>query len=181
MANLYRDFSAVPLLLAASDPTNDNYAARKAYVDSKAATAESNAAASAASLYMPLAGGTFTGNITTRNVSVPAGYKVTLTDTPASSTDAANKQYVDDQISSNLSGGTGLRYTTTLTGDGTTATFTVAHNLGTQFCAVDVINGSTGEDMFPTIERTGPNDLKLHFASAPANGLAIKVVVYKGL
>ncbi|MHA8051847.1 beta strand repeat-containing protein, partial [Aquirufa sp. ROCK-SH2] len=43
--------------------------------------------------YLRLAGGTMAGNIT-----MPTGHQIILTDAPASATDAANKAYVDAQI-----------------------------------------------------------------------------------
>ncbi len=48
--------------------------------------------------FLPLAGGTMTGAIISKDIIVPSGNVITLTDAPVSGTSAANKSYVDSQI-----------------------------------------------------------------------------------
>lgn len=68
----------LPILNETTSSPNDG--ANKEYVDRFKPTGK----------YLPLSGGTMTGNII-----VPTGKKITITDTPTVTTDAANKAYVD--------------------------------------------------------------------------------------
>lgn len=69
------------------------------------------------------------------------------------------------------------KYTGTITGNGTTTSFTVTHNLGSRDVIVNVYDGSNYEDVIVDIVRTSTSALTVSFASAPASGKTYKVVV----
>lgn len=69
------------------------------------------------------------------------------------------------------------KYTGTITGDGTTTSFTITHNLGGRDVVVNVYDGSTYEDVIVDIERTTTNTLTVKFGAAPAASKTYKVVV----
>lgn len=69
------------------------------------------------------------------------------------------------------------KYTGTITGDGTTASFTITHNLGSRDVVVNVYNGTTYEDVIVDIERTNTTTLTIKFGSAPAVSQTYNVVV----
>lgn len=69
------------------------------------------------------------------------------------------------------------KYTGTITGDGTTASFTITHNLGSRDVTVNVYDGSTFEDVIVDIERTSTSALTIKFGSAPAVSQTYVVVV----
>ena len=69
------------------------------------------------------------------------------------------------------------KYTGTITGNGTTTSFTVTHNLGSRDVVVNVYDGSNYEDVIVDIVRTSTSALTVSFASAPASGKTYKVVV----
>ena len=69
------------------------------------------------------------------------------------------------------------KYTTTLTGDGTTRTFTVTHNLGSRDVTIQVYDASSYEEVIVDVTRTNTNTATIGFASAPAVGTDYKVVV----
>lgn len=55
-------------------------------------------------------------------------------------------------------------------GNGSATTITVTHNLGTQDVVVTVREKATNQVVYPDIEMTDANNIKLYFATAPANG-----------
>lgn len=69
------------------------------------------------------------------------------------------------------------KYTTTLTGDGTTRAFTVTHNLGSRDVTIQVYDASSYEEVIVDVTRTNTNTATIGFASAPAVGTDYKVVV----
>lgn len=69
------------------------------------------------------------------------------------------------------------KYTTTLTGDATTRTFTVTHNLGSRDVTIQVYDASSYEEVIVDVTRTNTNTATIGFASAPAVGTDYKVVV----
>lgn len=69
------------------------------------------------------------------------------------------------------------KYTGTITGDGTTTSFTVTHSLSTRDVVVNIYDGSTNEDVIVDIVRTSTSALTVTFATAPTNGTTYKVVV----
>ena len=69
------------------------------------------------------------------------------------------------------------KYTGTITGDGTTVSFTITHNLGSRDVVVNVYDGSTYEDVIVDVERTSTSALTVKFGSAPASAKTYKVVV----
>ena len=69
------------------------------------------------------------------------------------------------------------KYTGTITGNGSTTSFTISHNLGTRDVIVNIYDGSTYEDVIVDIVRTSTSALTVSFATAPSNGTTYKVVV----
>ena len=55
-------------------------------------------------------------------------------------------------------------------GNGSATTITVTHNLGTQDVVVTVCEKATNQVVYPDIEMTDANNIKLYFATAHANG-----------
>lgn len=89
-------------------PTSNNDAATKSYVD----TAVANVSGGVSGAYLPLTGGTMSGEISMGN------NKITNISTPTQNTDAVNKQYVDTQITSarpNITGAASTIITSNLT------------------------------------------------------------------
>lgn len=97
---------------------------------------------------------------------------------------------VGDQFIASVSGGTttwtyipsgddgGLvKVEDTITGDGSTTSFTITHNLGTRGLTIQVYDGSTYEDVVVDIVRTTANAITVSFAQAPANGATYEVVI----
>lgn len=88
---------------------------------------------------------------------LPPGFAV-----QATQTDLWN---ITDQIEN---GGTGPgpgpagTYKTTI-GDASALSFTINHSLGTRDVSVTVYELSTGENVYPGITRTGPNDVRIDF------------------
>lgn len=85
-------------LTLANSPTNDSHAATKKYVDDKVGTFPNVTG------YLPLSGGTMTGNVNLNNKVI------SNVPTPVANSDAVNKKYVDDKLISSsylpLAGGT---------------------------------------------------------------------------
>lgn len=65
----------------------------------------------------------------------------------------------------------------TITGDGSTTSFTISHNLGTRAITVQIYDGSTYEDVVTDVVRTTANAITVSFAQAPANGTTYEVVI----
>lgn len=102
-------------------------------------------------------------------------------------TPTTGKIYVD--ISTNKSyrwSGTGYieisqatihKYIGTITGDGSTTTFTITHNLNSKDLVINVYDASTYEDVIVNITRTSTSAITVNFAVAPTVGNDYKVVV----
>lgn len=69
------------------------------------------------------------------------------------------------------------KYTGTITGDGSTSSFTITHSLNSRDVVINVYDGSTYEDVVVDIARTTTSAVTISFASAPASGKIYKVVV----
>ena len=69
------------------------------------------------------------------------------------------------------------KYVGTCTGDGTTSSFTITHNLNTRDVVVNVYDAATYEDVVVDIIRTTTSAIRLDFNVAPAVGTDYKVVV----
>ena len=70
----------------------------------------------------------------------------------------------------------GRKYSTTITGDGSTTSFQITHNLGT----TDVIVGcrdSTGTVIFPDDAPTSTSAVTVSFGTAPATGVTYRITV----
>jgi len=60
------------------------------------------------------------------------------------------------------------KYSTDLTGDGSTTAFTVTHNLGSRDVVIQVYDATTYDEVIVDIVRTTTNTATISFASAPA-------------
>ncbi len=69
------------------------------------------------------------------------------------------------------------KYVGTITGNGTTTSFTITHDLGTRDVIVNIYDGSTYEDVIVDVIRTSTSVVTVTFAQAPASGTTYKVVV----
>ena len=69
------------------------------------------------------------------------------------------------------------KYTGTITGNATTTTFSITHNLGSRDVVVNVYDGTSYEDVIVDIERTSANAITVKFASAPSSSKTYKVVI----
>lgn len=69
------------------------------------------------------------------------------------------------------------KYTSTITGNGSTTTFSITHNIGNKDVIIDVYENTTGYTVFPLIERYDVNTAKFTFKTAPANGKVYNVVI----
>lgn len=69
------------------------------------------------------------------------------------------------------------KYVGTITGDGTTSSFTVTHSLNARDVIVNIYDASTNEDVIVDIVRTSTSAITVAFATIPANGATYKVVV----
>ena len=69
------------------------------------------------------------------------------------------------------------KYTGTITGDGTTTTFTITHGLDSRDVIVNIYDGSTYEDVVVDIIRTTTSAIAVTFATAPSNAKTYKVVI----
>jgi hypothetical protein len=65
----------------------------------------------------------------------------------------------------------------TITGDNSTTTFSITHNLGTKDILIDVYENTTGYTVYPLIERFDINTAKFSFKVAPATGKVYNVVI----
>ena len=70
-------------------------------------------------------------------------------------------------------------YAATITGDRTTTSFTVTHNLGTTDVIVQVLDPANANATISTLEPTRPsvNTVVVPFSAAPASGTAFRVLV----
>ena len=69
------------------------------------------------------------------------------------------------------------KVTASITGDNSTTTFSVIHNLGTKDILIDVYENTTGYTVFPLIERFDTNTTKISFKVAPATAKVYNVVI----
>jgi phage-related tail fiber protein len=65
----------------------------------------------------------------------------------------------------------------TITGDSTTTTFSITHNLANKDIFIDVYENTTGYTAYPLIERFDTNTAKFTFKVAPATGKVYNVVI----
>ena len=99
---------------------------------------------------------------------------ITLDATPTAATDVVTKGYVDSKIAEAISDRG--KYFGTITGDGTTTSFNVTHNLDSMVLLTEVYDES-GNTVIPTIKRTNANTLQIKFGQAPANGYVYNVAI----
>lgn len=69
------------------------------------------------------------------------------------------------------------KYSGTITGNASTKSFTITHNLGSRDVIVQVYDGTSYEEVIVDVARTTTSAVTIGFASAPANGTTYKVVV----
>ena len=69
------------------------------------------------------------------------------------------------------------KYIETITGDGTTTSFSISHGLNSRDVLVNVYDATTYEDIVVNIARTSTSSLTIDFAVAPIVGEDYKVVV----
>jgi len=69
------------------------------------------------------------------------------------------------------------KVTAVITGDNSTSTFAITHNLMTKDVIVDVYEASTGYTVYPLIERFDTTILKISFKVAPATAKVYNVVI----
>lgn len=69
------------------------------------------------------------------------------------------------------------KYTGTITGDGTTTSFTITHSLGTKEVLVNIYDASTSEEIIAEVVRTSTSAITVSFAVAPTSETSYKVVV----
>ena len=69
------------------------------------------------------------------------------------------------------------KYAGTCTGDGSTKSFTITHNLSSRDVVVNVYDATTYEEVIVDITRTTTSAVKIDFNVAPASGTNYKVVV----
>jgi phage-related tail fiber protein len=65
----------------------------------------------------------------------------------------------------------------TITGDNTTTTFSITHNLANKDIFIDVYENTTGYTAYPLIERFDTNTAKFTFKVAPTTGKVYNVVI----
>ena len=68
------------------------------------------------------------------------------------------------------------KYSTNITGNGSTTTFTVTHNLGTRDITVQVYDGATYDDVIVDTVRATTNTVTVTFATAPVSAKVYRVV-----
>lgn len=68
------------------------------------------------------------------------------------------------------------KYAANITGDGTTTSFTVTHNLGSRDVTIQIYDGSTYEEVIVDVTRATTNTATIGFATAPASGKVYRVV-----
>ena len=68
------------------------------------------------------------------------------------------------------------KYSTSITGDASTTSFTVTHNLGSRDVIIQVYDNSTYDEVMVDITRATTNTATIAFAKAPASGKVYRVV-----
>lgn len=68
------------------------------------------------------------------------------------------------------------KYAADITGNASTTSFTITHNLGSRDVTVQVYDGTTYEEVMVDITRTTTSAVVIAFAQAPANGKKYRVV-----
>lgn len=89
--------------------------------------------------------------------------------TPLTGVEAANKDYVDQEIA-------GRKYASTITGNGSDREFDIKHDLDSR----DVLVGIYDQDhklVLADVESTDPDEVMISFANPPATGRSYHVVV----
>lgn len=69
------------------------------------------------------------------------------------------------------------KVTGTITGNASTTSFSITHNLGTKDIMITVYEDTTGYTVYPLIERFDLNTIKVTFKVAPASGKIYRVVI----
>ena len=103
-----------------------------------------------------------------------ASNNINLQATPTSADHVVTKGYVDSSISSAIS--QWGKYYTTITGDGSTTTFTVTHNLNSLVILTEIFD-EDGNTVLPNIQRTSANAVQIQFGQAPANNYVYNVAI----
>ncbi len=85
---------------------------------------------------------------------------------------------VEDIIDQKIAAATSDRgkYFGTITGDGSTTTFNVVHNLDSMVILTEVYD-EDGNTVLPNTQRTNANTIQIQFGQAPANGYVYNVAV----
>ena len=99
----------------------------------------------------------------------------------APSGNVSDEWYTNCWTSVNLNdlfGGAG-RYTGTITGDGTTTSFDVTHNLGVTDVDVTLIDNNTGQEVYAAVTMVLSSVVRIGFGAAPESGKVYRVVVRK--
>lgn len=121
---------------------------------------------------------TISGSPITTSGSITVGHTNVLTSAQTTSGVYPIKIDKNGHISEYGSAVTILKkYTGTITGDASTKSFTITHNLSSRDVIVQVYDGSTYEEVIVDIARTTTSAVTVGFASAPASAKTYKVVV----
>lgn len=99
----------------------------------------------------------------------------------APSGNASDEWYTNCWTSVNLNDlfGWAGRYTGTITGDGTTTSFDVTHNLGVTDVDVTLIDNNTGQEVYAAVTMVSSSVVRIGFGAAPESGKVYRVVVRK--
>ena len=71
------------------------------------------------------------------------------------------------------------KYTGTITGDGSTTSFDVTHNLGVTDVDVTLIDNNTGQEVYAAVTMYSSSVVRIGFGAAPESGKVYRVVVRK--
>ena len=121
---------------------------------------------------------TISGSPITTSGSITVGHTNVLTSAQTTSAVYPIKIDKNGHISEYGSAVTILqKYTSTITGDSSTKTFTITHSLGSRDVIVQVYDGTGYDEVIVDVIRTTTSAVTIGFASAPATGTTYKVVV----
>lgn len=120
---------------------------------------------------------TVSGSPITTNGSITVGHSNSVT---AQNTQAVYPIKIDanGHISAYGTAQTILKkYAGDITGNGTTKSFTITHNLGTRDVIINIYDATTYEEVMVDIARTSTSAVKIDFNVAPTSGTNYRVVV----